>query len=45
VLTPVTTETGQNDYACAKKYQTELVTADDRFEGLPGVTYFSTKEA
>jgi predicted nucleic acid-binding protein len=28
-------------YACAKKYQTELVTADDHFEGLPGVTYFS----
>jgi len=32
-------------YACAKKYQTELVTADDHFEGLPGVTYFSKKEA
>lgn len=30
-------------YACAKKYQTDLVTADDHFEGLPRVIYFSKK--
>ena len=27
-------------YASAKKYQAELITSDDHFEGLPGVTYF-----
>jgi len=27
-------------YASAKKYHAELVTSDDHFEGLPGVTYF-----
>jgi predicted nucleic acid-binding protein len=28
-------------YACAKKYQTDLITADDHFDGLQGVIYFS----
>ena len=32
-------------YASAKKHQAELVTADDHFEGLPGVIYFSKKAA
>ena len=32
-------------YASARKYQTELVTSDDHFEGLPGVTYIPKKEA
>lgn len=32
-------------YASARKYQTELVTSDDHFKGLPGVTYISKKEA
>ena len=27
-------------YASARKYNVELVTSDDHFEGLPGVTYF-----
>lgn len=27
-------------YASAGKYNVELVTPDDHFEGLPGVTYF-----
>lgn len=27
-------------YASARKQKVELVTADDHFEGLPGVTYF-----
>lgn len=27
-------------YASARKHQVELVTADNHFEGLPGVTYF-----
>jgi predicted nucleic acid-binding protein len=27
-------------YASARKYNVELVTSDDRFEGLPGVIYF-----
>lgn len=30
-------------YACSKRYQADLVTADDHFEGLPGVTCFSKK--
>jgi predicted nucleic acid-binding protein len=30
-------------YACAEKYQTDLVTADDHFEGLPRVIYFSKR--
>ena len=30
-------------YACARKYQTELVTADDHFEELAGVIYFPKK--
>jgi predicted nucleic acid-binding protein len=30
-------------YASARKYQAELVTADDHFDGLPGVTYFAKK--
>ena len=29
-------------YATALKYNVELVTSDDHFEGLPGVTYFPT---
>ena len=32
-------------YASARKYNVELVTSDDHFEGLPGVTYFAKKEA
>ena len=32
-------------YASARKHKTELVTSDDHFEGLPGVTYFPKKEA
>ncbi len=32
-------------YASARKYNVELVTSDDHFEGLPGVTYFPKKEA
>jgi len=32
-------------YASARKYQVELVTSDDHFEGLPGVTYFPKKGA
>jgi len=31
-------------YASARKYKADLVTSDDHFEGLPGVTYFSKKE-
>ncbi len=31
-------------YASARKHKVELVTSDDHFEGLPGVTYFSKKE-
>jgi len=27
-------------YASARKHKVELVTSDDHFEGLPGVTYF-----
>jgi len=30
-------------YASARKYNVELVTLDDHFEGLPGVTYFPKK--
>ena len=30
-------------YASAQKYNVELVTSDDHFEGLPGVTYFPKK--
>jgi predicted nucleic acid-binding protein len=30
-------------YASARKYQAELVTADDHFDGLPGVTCFAKK--
>ena len=30
-------------YASARKYNVELVTSDDHFEGLPGVTYFPKK--
>jgi predicted nucleic acid-binding protein len=30
-------------YASAKKHQAELVTSDDHFEGLPGVTCFPKK--
>ena len=32
-------------YASARKYNVELVTSDDHFEGLPGVTYFPRKDA
>lgn len=32
-------------YATARGHKTELVTSDDHFEGLPGVTYFSKKQA
>ncbi len=32
-------------YASARKHEAELVTSDDHFEGLPGVTYFPKKEA
>lgn len=31
-------------YASARKYNVELVTSDDRFEGLPSVTYFPKKD-
>jgi len=31
-------------YASARRHKTELVTSDDHFEGLPGVTYFSKKQ-
>ena len=31
-------------YASARKYNVELVTSDDHFEGLPGVTYFPNKD-
>jgi predicted nucleic acid-binding protein len=30
-------------YASAQKYQADLVTSDDHFETLAGVTYFSKK--
>jgi len=32
-------------YASARKHEAELVTSDDHFEGLPGVTYFPKREA
>jgi predicted nucleic acid-binding protein len=32
-------------YASARKHGVELVTSDDHFEGLSGVTYFPKKEA
>jgi predicted nucleic acid-binding protein len=32
-------------YASARKYNVELVTSDDHFESLPGVTYFPKKDA
>ena len=32
-------------YASARKYHVELVTSDDHFEGLPGVTHFPKKIA
>lgn len=32
-------------YASARKHKAELMTSDDHFEGLPGVTYFPKKEA
>ncbi len=32
-------------YASARKHKIDLVTSDDHFEGLPGVTYFPKKEA
>ncbi|MBT6275188.1 MAG: type II toxin-antitoxin system VapC family toxin [Chromatiales bacterium] len=32
-------------YASARKYNVELVTSDDHFDGLPGVTYFPKKDA
>ena len=32
-------------YASARKYNVELVTSDDHFEGLPGVTYLPKKDA
>jgi len=32
-------------YASARKYNVEVVTSDDHFEGLPGVTYFPKKDA
>jgi len=31
-------------YASACKHKAELITSDDHFEGLPGVTYFPKKE-
>jgi predicted nucleic acid-binding protein len=31
-------------YASARKHKIDLVTSDDHFEGLPGVTYFPKKE-
>ncbi|MGB5495200.1 MAG: type II toxin-antitoxin system VapC family toxin [Sedimenticolaceae bacterium] len=30
-------------YASARKYNVEIVTSDDHFEGLPGVTYFPNR--
>ncbi|TCO75380.1 PIN domain-containing protein [Chromatocurvus halotolerans] len=30
-------------YASARKYDAELVTSDNHFEGLPGVSYFQKK--
>ncbi len=32
-------------YASARKFDVELVTSDDHFEGLSGVTYFAKKGA
>ena len=32
-------------YASARKFNVELVTSDDHFEALPGVTYFPKKDA
>jgi predicted nucleic acid-binding protein len=32
-------------YASARKHKIDLVTSDDHFEGLPGVTYFPKKDA
>ncbi len=32
-------------YASARKYNVELVTSDDHFEGLPGVSYFPKQDA
>jgi predicted nucleic acid-binding protein len=32
-------------YATARKHRVELITADDHFEGLSGVTYFSKQVA
>jgi predicted nucleic acid-binding protein len=32
-------------YASARKHKIDLVTSDDHFEGLPGVTYFPRKDA
>jgi predicted nucleic acid-binding protein len=32
-------------YASARKYNVELVTSDDHFEDLPGVTYFPKRDA
>ena len=32
-------------YASARKYAVELVTSDDHFEGLPGVTYFPKEDS
>jgi predicted nucleic acid-binding protein len=32
-------------YASARKYNVELVTSDDHFEGLPGVIYFAKGNA
>ena len=32
-------------YASARKFNVELVTSDDHFEGLSGVTYFPKKDA
>ena len=32
-------------YASARKYHAELITSDDHFEGLRGVTYIPKKEA
>ena len=31
-------------YASAKKYHAKLITSDDHFEALPGVTYFPKKD-
>lgn len=32
-------------YASARRHQAELVTADDHFEGLDGVTFFDKRES